>query len=389
MDYAENNKLMEEDMDELKEFMFPLDDVRIRDFMLLSTEDQLNAISLGSFLLKEGKTRYMNMKSGENIQLIEQLRKDCEDKILNKELNVIKLREDMRRLKNDHVKEVSEITREITEKTKARYQKHWNDKFEELNNQLEATKEQMKGLIDTRIEQNNKNNAQLLNMQQQSIHEKDEIRRGYEEKMDELRGKIEQIVILSSNSTKKGQEGEDWTYNELLRLFPEAMVEDTHAQGGRGDFIIRDKYVGMVDSKKFKGNVPKRDIIKFKADMENNNEYQYGLLCATDHGIAAKSDLLLEFVAGKPIVYIHKARNNPQKILMACNLCRLILKNMECFDVAKEENQLIIKEKTKSLVKIKKKMLKKVQDFSESMIELMDTQWNELDVVLKQINVKY
>ena len=62
---------------------------------------------------------------------------------------------------------------------------------------------------------------------------------------------------------------------------------------------------------------------------------------------------------------------------------------MECFDVTKEENQLIIKEKTRSLVKIKKKMLKKVQDFSESMIDLMDTQWNELDALLKQINVKY
>ena len=62
---------------------------------------------------------------------------------------------------------------------------------------------------------------------------------------------------------------------------------------------------------------------------------------------------------------------------------------MECFDVTKEENQLIIKEKTKSLVKIKKKMLKKVQDFSESMIDLMDNQWNELDALLKQINVKY
>jgi hypothetical protein len=389
MDYAENNKLMEEDIDELKEFMFPLDDNRLKDFMMLSTEDQLNAISLGSFMLKEGKNRYISMKSGENLQLMQQLKTEYEEKILNKDLTVNKLREDIRRIKNGHVKEMSEISQEITEKTKARYQKHWNDKFDELNNQLEATKEQMKGLIDTRIEQNNKNNSQLLNMQQKAAQEKDEIRRGYEEKMDELRGKIEQIVILSSNSTKKGQEGEDWTYNELLRLFPEAMVEDTHAQGGRGDFIIRDKYVGMVDSKKFKGNVPKRDIIKFKADMENNNEYQYGLLCATDHGIAAKSDLLLEFVAGKPIVYIHKARNNPQKILMACNLCRLILKNMECFDVAKEENQLIIKEKTKSLVKIKKKMLKKVQDFSESMIELMDTQWNELDVVLKQINVKY
>lgn len=389
MDYAENSKLMEEDMDELKEFMFPLDDNRIKDFMMLSTEDQLNAMSLGAFMLKEGKNRYASMKSGENLQLMQQLKNEYEEKILNKDLKVNKLREELRKIKLEHLKEISEMTNEITETTKAKYQKHWNDKFEELNSQLEDTKKNMHKLVDTRISQNNENNSKLLSMQQQSILEKDEIRRSYEEKLDELRGKMEQLVMMSSNSTKKGQEGEDWTYNELLRLFPEAMVEDTHAQGGRGDFIIRDKYIGMVDSKKFKGNVPKRDIKKFKIDMENNGEYQYGILCATDHGIAAKSDLLLEFVSGKPIVYIHNARNNPQKIQMACNLCKLILKNMECFDVTKEENQLIIKEKTKSLVKIKKKMLKKVQDFSESMIELMDNQWNELDALLKQINVKY
>ena len=389
MDYAENSKLMEEDMDELKEFMFPLDDNRIKDFMMLSTEDQLNAMSLGAFMLKEGKNRYASMKSGENLQLMQQLKNEYEEKILNKDLKVNKLREELRKIKLEHLKEISEMTNEITETTKAKYQKHWNDKFEELNSQLEDTKKNMDKLVDTRISQNNENNSKLLSMQQQSILEKDEIRRSYEEKLDELRGKMEQLVMMSSNSTKKGQEGEDWTYNELLRLFPEAMVEDTHAQGGRGDFIIRDKYIGMVDSKKFKGNVPKRDIKKFKIDMENNGEYQYGILCATDHGIAAKSDLLLEFVSGKPIVYIHNARNNPQKIQMACNLCKLILKNMECFDVTKEENQLIIKEKTKSLVKIKKKMLKKVQDFSESMIELMDNQWNELDALLKQINVKH
>ena len=388
MDYAENSKLMDEDMDEMKEFMFPLDDNRIKDFMMLSTEDQLNAISLGAFMLKEGKTRYINMKSGENLQLIQQLKSEYEEKILNKDLSVNKLKEELRKVKHEHVKEISEMTHEITEKTKAKYLNQWCDKFDELNSQLDDSNARMQKLIDTRISQNNDHNAKLLDMQQHSSMEKDEIRKNYEEKLDELREKIEQIVIMSSNSTKKGQEGEDWTYNELLRLFPQAMVEDTHAQGGRGDFIIRDKYVGMVDSKKFKGNVPKRDINKFKADMENNSEYQYGILCATDHGIAAKSDLLLEFVCGKPIVYIHNARINPQKILMACNLCKLILKNMECFDVTKEENQLIIKEKTKSLVKIKKRMIKKVQDFSESMIELMDTQWGELDALLKQINVK-
>ena len=91
MDYAENSKLMEEDMDELKEFMFPLDDNRIKDFMMLSTEDQLNAISLGSFMLKEGKNRYVTMKSGENLQLMQQLKTEYEEKILNKDLKVNKL----------------------------------------------------------------------------------------------------------------------------------------------------------------------------------------------------------------------------------------------------------------------------------------------------------
>ena len=62
---------------------------------------------------------------------------------------------------------------------------------------------------------------------------------------------------------------------------------------------------------------------------------------------------------------------------------------MDCFDVTKEENQLIIKEKTKSIIKIKKKMIKKINDFSEDILGLMDIQWTELDAVLKQINVKY
>ena len=82
MDYAENSKLMEEDMDELKEFMYPLDDNRIKDFMMLSTEDQLNAISLGSFMLKEGKNRYISMKSGENLQLMQQLKNEYEEKVI-------------------------------------------------------------------------------------------------------------------------------------------------------------------------------------------------------------------------------------------------------------------------------------------------------------------
>ena len=123
MDYAENSKLMEEDMDELKEFMFPLDDNRIKDFMMLSTEDQLNAISLGAFMLKEGKNRYASMKSGENLQLMQQLKTEYEEKILNKDLKVNKLREELRKVKLEHLKEISEMTNETTKTTKTQNKK--------------------------------------------------------------------------------------------------------------------------------------------------------------------------------------------------------------------------------------------------------------------------
>ena len=137
--------------------------------MMLSTEDQLKAIRLGAFMLKEGKARYINMKSGENLQLMQQLKSEYEEKILNKDLKVNKLKEELRKVKNEHVKEMSEITHEITEKTKAKYQKHWNDKFEELNSQLEETRARMQQLIDTRISQNNDHNAKLLSMQRDNL----------------------------------------------------------------------------------------------------------------------------------------------------------------------------------------------------------------------------
>ena len=54
----------------------------------------------------------------------------------------------------------------------------------------------MQNLIDTRISQNNSHNEKILIMQRQYTAEKDDIRRVYEEKLDELRGKMEQIVIL-------------------------------------------------------------------------------------------------------------------------------------------------------------------------------------------------
>jgi len=370
---------------ELKEFLFPKDDRRLSKFVNMNTEQQLNSIFIGSVISEIGEDKYIRLKSGEN-----QTEKDNLKQMYQQENN--ELHERLKRLENSKREREREYIREkteIRENIRIDLNKQHEQKYMIMEKDILKYKTRYDDYTEKRISEQTENNNKILLQKDEMERKLDVQRKDYEKKLDKLREKIENMVVLTSNSTKKGQEGEDWTFNQLLRLFPRAQIEDTHAVKHRGDFIIKDKYTGMVDSKKFKGNVGKRDIDKFKSDMEANSDFQYGILCATDYGIAAKQDLSLEFVSGKPIVYIHKACENPQKILIGCNLCKLILKNMECFDVTKEENQLIIKEKTKSIIKIKKKMIKKINDFSEDILELMDIQWTELDAVLKQINVKY
>ena len=378
------SKENEEDV-ELKEFLFPKNDNRLSKFVNLNTEQQLNSIFVGSLITEIGEDKYIRLKSGEN-----QIEKDNLKQMYQQENN--ELREKIKRIENNKREREREYIREkteIRENIRIDLNKQHEQKYMIMEQDIIKYKTRCDEYTEKRLSDQTENNNKILLQKDEMERRLSDQRKIYEEKLEKMREKIENMVVLTSNSTKKGQEGEDWTFNQLLRLFPRAQIEDTHAVKHRGDFIIKDKYTGMVDSKKFKGNVGKRDIDKFKSDMEANSDFQYGILCATDYGIAAKQDLSLEFVSGKPIVYIHKACENPQKILIGCNLCKLILKNMDCFDVTKEENQLIIKEKTKSLVKIKKKMIKKVNDFRDGMIELMDIQWNELDVVLKQINVKH
>ena len=371
--------------EELKEFLFPKDDQRLSKFIGFNIEQQLNSIFIGSVISEIGEDKYIRLKSGEN-----QTEKDNLKQMYQQENN--ELNERLKRLENSKREREREYIREkteIRENIRIDLNKQHEQKYMIMEQDIIKYKTRYDDYTEKRMSEQTENNNKILLQKDEMERKLDVQRKDYEEKLDKLREKIENMVVLTSNSTKKGQEGEDWTFNQLLLLFPRAQIEDTHAVKHRGDFIIKDKYTGMVDSKKFKGNVGKRDIDKFKSDMEANSDFQYGILCATDYGIAAKQDLSLEFVSGKPIVYIHKACENPQKILIGCNLCKLILKNMDCFDVTKEENQPIIKEKTKSIIKIKKKMIKKINDFSEDILGLMDIQWTELDAVLKQINVKY
>mgnify|MGYP003634677702 FL=1 len=285
----QSSKENEEEV-ELKEFLFPKNDKRLLKFVNFNIEQQLNSIFIGSVISEIGEDKYIRLKSGEN-----QTEKDNLKQMYQQENN--ELHERLKRLENSKREREREYIREkteIRENIRIDLNKQHEQKYMIMEQDIIKYKTRYDDYTEKRMSEQTENNNKILLQKDEMERKLDVQRKDYEEKLDKLREKIENMVVLTSNSTKKGQEGEDWTFNQLLLLFPRAQIEDTHSVKHRGDFIIKDKYTGMVDSKKFKGNVGKRDIDKFKSDMEANSDFQYGILCATDYGIAANQDLSLE-----------------------------------------------------------------------------------------------
>ena len=159
MDYDANIKMMEED-EELKEFFFPLNDHRLKKFVTLSQEQQLNSIFVGSLITEIGEDKYIRLKSGEN-----QLEKDKLKIMYQQENN--ELREKVRRLEKSKRERESEYRNELREeKTRIRdeLQNDFLKKTESINNDLIQLRKKVELLGDKRLVMQ-KEHHQLLSNQ--------------------------------------------------------------------------------------------------------------------------------------------------------------------------------------------------------------------------------
>ena len=154
------------------------------------------------------------------------------------------------------------------------------------------------------------------------------------------------------------------------------------------DFTVsQGEMKGMFESKNYTRNVPKREIKKFRNDVENNADLRYGVMLSLKSGIVNHNDLSLEFCGGKPLVYLHMVKDEPFKIKIAYDICQLILKNIDCFDITKEETQLKLKEKVKVITSRHKSLVCKVTDFSNDMKNTLNDQWRDFEEFLEHINL--
>ncbi len=383
MDYAEHSKMMEEE-EEQKEYLFPKDDNRLVKFNTFNKEQQLNSIYIGSLISEIGEEKYIRLKSGENA-----IEKDKLKQFYTQENN--ELRERIKRIekvKQEREREFIQEKREIRENIKQDLKQQYSQEVSNAKNEILMLKSRWEEVQNKRLDIQQKNSDKLLLQKDEMERKLAEQRESYEKKMEELREKIDTINNITDVSTKKGQEGENWVYNELVRQFKSAQVDDCHSKGHKGDFTITEGDMkGMFESKNYTKNVPKREITKFKKDIENNADLRYGVLLSLKSGIVNHTDLCLEFCGEKPIVYLHDVKEEPFKIKVAYNICQLILKNVDCFDITKEETQQKLKEKVKFMTARHKRLINKVDDFSKDMKEELDEQWRDFEEFLNHINL--
>tara|TARA_Y100000591_G_scaffold268838_1_gene243210 strand:+ start:1044 stop:2225 length:1182 start_codon:yes stop_codon:yes gene_type:complete len=387
--------VMEEE--ELSEIYLPSNNKFVKEFVSFPQEKQLQILKLGLSTFNYSLQKYKTVMDGEKEDIIDKLNSDHNKEIKEMREFQRELESKIQDLKKTNKNQQREFKDTLHEKIedekkniKQNIERYYKEKITQLSEKVEKLEVKKEELHSMTLTQQQEYYEKLFQEKKHSSGEINRIREECNVKIEEYRKQMEQFQKINQNSTLKGQRGEDIMYNILIECFPGCQI-DTHTskEGHKGDFsIIDDTHHGMIESKNYKKNVPKNEIQKFYNDIENNNDIDFAILCSLKSGVANKpQDFTLEFIMGKPVIFLHKVKDNKKSVLLAYTICKLILKNMQCFDITKEENQIKIKQIVKTYHQNHKKIVSQVNDFSKQMNSMLDNQYNDFNIMIELINI--
>ena len=382
---------------ELTEILLPQNNKFVKEFCSFPQEKQLQILKLGISTYTYSTQKFKSAIDGEKEIIIDNLTQNHNNELKkqeekNKQLTsvIIEIKKKFEEEKELHQHTIEDKINEQKRIIKSNIERLYKDEIEKLTQKINILEEKKDALHSKTLSQQQEYYNKLFQEKQQSNDEINKIRMSCQEKIEEYRLQMETFQKVNQNSTLKGQRGEDIMYNILIELFPGCQI-DTHTskEGHKGDFsIIDDTHRGMIESKNYKKNVPKNEIQKFYNDIENNNEIDYAILCSLKSGVANKpKDFTLEFINGKPAIFLHKVKNSKKSVYLAYTVCKLILKNMDCFDITKEENQIKIKQIVKSYFQNHKKIVSMSNDYNKNVNEMLEKQLNDFNTILNLINI--
>tara|TARA_B000000557_G_C20795945_1_gene453257 strand:- start:419 stop:1582 length:1164 start_codon:yes stop_codon:yes gene_type:complete len=332
---------METEHINMLEFMLP-DITVVSEFLSLPEKTKIQILELGMFLhnKKNEKLQFLNNKDWqEKIQNIEKQHNDNEESL---KMQIQKLETIQNDLSELHRREKNELILQTKETEQLKSQANIDRLQEENENTSKKLKELMENyqnLHYTLTERHDKKQEEIRANYETKItelnKEKDRIRDNYEEKLLAEKQKSDDMALRTTNSTLKGQEGENFSQHQLNCLFPKAEIEDCHKTPERGDFILREKEFNMmVEIKNYNTNVGKKEIQKFYRDIgsESNSDIQCGVFISLSTGIANKEDLSIEFINKKPVIFLHKLQKNMDHLLLSVKFLKILVqqKDLDC-----------------------------------------------------------
>jgi len=358
-------------------------------FISLGEDDRIRAIELGTILLSKGADAMQMWNSEEweqKINAMEYSHKTIVKNIRQDTSNVIAANAELKQELSAAANKRDDAIRVGIESNRIQY--------ESIIAQLNSNIDSMRIHTTEREDTIRKTVAREL----ESIYgsQLSDLRIRSDRRIDELtndvassRDKYEQLLVSTNsraqNSSVKGQDGEDFVFANLNRMFPSAEVEDTHKISERGDFIVKDKdFCMMIENKNYARNVTKSEIEKFYRDVDNpvNADIQCAILVSMTSGVSCKSDFEFEMRNGKPVLFLHNAETAIDNIKIGANFFRMILEQSH-IDFTDKEVIVKLKHISGLILKDRKKMRTTLDKYYTSQMKLYD----DSDSLLKDLFV--
>lgn len=190
-----------------------------------------------------------------------------------------------------------------------------------------------------------------------------------------------EVLKKMENSSVKGKISENILFNTLVALFPCAQIDSVGTTKETGDIMItrKERPRILVENKNWDKNVVQEEVKKFLHDVEQQN--CCGLFLAQNYGIANKEDFEVNVHNGNVLVYVHQAKNDPDKIKVAISIIDHLKmrldelvsdKSMPEVDTIGKERMDNINQEYQAFITQKLSMIRYVREFQSKLCKMIE-----------------
>jgi hypothetical protein len=124
-------------------------------------------------------------------------------------------------------------------------------------------------------------------------------------KLFTIEDKLNDLLHIKTNSSRKGQLSEDLCRSILTKQYPQWSFLDVSQEGYNADCRAFETPVGQIlyEFKSYDHNVNRDQISKFVRDLDHTN-IKYGIFVSNTSGIVGKKNIEWEIINDKLVVFV-------------------------------------------------------------------------------------